>query len=88
LLLKQALVLQAITSLCTKNLHQRAHEYFKDKEQPVTAFTHNENTGTHENNYDLFGAEKHKTDEQLKAEIVEMKAKITTLKNKGASGSG
>jgi NADH:ubiquinone oxidoreductase subunit 6 (subunit J) len=68
----------------TRNLHQRAHEYFKKKEQPITAFTRNENTGTHEQNYDLFGAEKHKTDEQLKAEI----AKIVTLKANSSNRSG
>jgi hypothetical protein len=65
-----------------RNLHPRAHKYFKDKEQPVTAFTHNENTGTQEQNYDLFGAEKHKSDEQLKAEIHAMKNEIHAIKNR------
>jgi hypothetical protein len=64
------------------NIHQRAHNYFKKKEQPSTAFTRNENTGTQEKNYDLFGAEKNKTDEQLKAEIIEMKTEIQTIKNR------
>jgi len=68
-----------------KNIHQRAHNYFKKKEQPITAFTRNENTGTHENNYDLFGAEKYKMAEQLKAEIEGMKVEIETLKAKGSN---
>jgi len=64
-----------------RNLHQRAHDYFKKKEQPTTAFTRNENTGTHEDNYDLFGAEKYKTAEQQEAEKgVSLPIKMAELK--------
>ena len=62
-----------------ETIKQYADDYRKKKEQPSTAFTRNEHTGTQEKNYDLFGGEKHKTPEQLAAEKAEINAEMQTL---------
>ena len=57
-----------------------AADYQKKKEQPTTAFTRNDQTGTRENNYDLFGTGRNKTSEQLQAEMQGKGAEKLTVK--------